>query len=297
MDPWLRETAARQHGILQRAQLRRHLSAKQVERWLTTGRLEPLWPAVYRVAGAPPSWEQELHGACLAGGAGVAASHRSAARLWGLSGVPAERVEVSAGSGRAVRLSGVVAHRSNLLDPGFVAELDGIPVTTAERTLVDLSAVVGLGTLARALDDGVRRGIVTYGSVEGCLDLMRRRGRRRTTMVDQLLEERQGLDPGESHLEARVARWLVAAGLPRPVAQWWVVAGGRRYRIDLAYPDLGVGFELDGWEAHGSRNGFEGDRRRGNDLALHGWRIYHFTSRTARETVVRVASAALSVPA
>ncbi|MDQ3575284.1 MAG: hypothetical protein M3404_10270, partial [Actinomycetota bacterium] len=225
--------------------------------------------------------------------AGVYASHRSAGRLWRLSGVPAQRVEVTAGRCRPVRLAGVVAHRSNLLDERFVAERDGIPVTTPERTLVDLSAVLGEFTLGRILDDGARRGIFSYSSVHGCVEQMRRRGRRRTTVVDRLLQSRLGTDPGESELEARVNRWLTEAGLPCPVAQHWVVAGGHRFRLDLAYPDRRVGFELDGWKPHSTRNAFDGDRARGNELALEGWRIYHFTSQTARASAIRVARAAL----
>ena len=297
MNEWLRTTAARQHGLLEHSQLRRHLSAKQLERWLDSRRLEPLWPGVYRVAGVPESWEQRLHGACLAGGTGVVASHRSAARLWGLPGVPALRLEVTARADRAVRLAGVVAHRSNLLDDRFVTEIEGIPATTAERCVVDLAAVLGERTLGEAIDAGVRRRLFTYASVQACLDQMRRRGRRRTTAVERILDDNLGTDPGESELEARVARWLVGAGLPPPIHQRWVVAGGKRFRLDLAYPDRRVGFELDGWEAHGSRRAFDRDRDRGNELALQGWQIYHFTAKTGRIAVVRVARAALDLPA
>lgn len=248
------------------------------------------------MAGAPVSWEQRLHACCLSAGTGVYASHRSAGRLWSLSGVPTVRLEVMARRGRVVRLEGVVAHRSNLLDDRFVGDVDGIPVTTAERTVIDLSAVLGEHTLGRVLDDAARRRIVSYESVQQCLDQMRRRGRRRTTVIDRLLEARSGVDAGESELESRVGRWLVQAGLAPPVPQFWVVAGGRRFRLDLAYPDRRVGFELDGWEAHGDRIAFDADRARGNELALEGWRIYRFTARTARTTVVRVAKAALSGP-
>ena len=293
MDEWLRKTAERQHGLLCRSQLLERLGEKQLEWWLADRRLQPTWPGVYRVAGAPVSWEQRLHACCLSAGPAVYASHRSAGRLWGLSGVPAVRLEVVAPRARAVRLAGVVAHRSNLLDGRFVSDVEGIPVTTAERAIIDLSAVLGEHTLGRVLDDAARRRIVSYDSVHRCLEQMRRRGRRRTTVVDRLLEPRLGVAAGESDLETRIGRWLAQAGLPQPVPQFWVVAGGRRFRLDLAYPDRLVGFELDGWESHGSRDAFDADRARGNELALDGWRIYRFTARTNRSTVVRVARAAL----
>ena len=294
MDEWLRKTAEGQHGLLSRGQARQRLRQNELDWWVASRRLLPVRPGVYRVAGVPVSWEQRLHACCLSAGAGVYASHRSGGRLWDLSSVPSVRLEVVAPRTRKVRLAGVVAHRSNLLDLRFVTEHRGIPVTTAERTIVDLSAVLGEHTLRRVLDDAVRRRIVSYASVEGCVEHMRRRGRRRITVMDRVLEAGLGVDPGESELEARVGRWLVEGGLPRPVPQLWVVAQGRRFRLDLAYPDRRVGFELDGWEAHGGRHAFDADRERGNELALEGWCVYRFTARTPRTTVVRVARDALS---
>ena len=268
MDEWLRKTAEGQHGLLSRGQARQRLRQNELDWWVASRRLLPVRPGVYRVAGVPVSWEQRLHACCLSAGAGVYASHRSGGRLWDLSSVPSVRLEVVAPRTRKVRLAGVVAHRSNLLDHRFVTEHRGIPVTTAERTIVDLSAVL--------------------------VEHMRRRGRRRITVMDRVLEAGLGVDPGESELEARVGRWLVEGGLPRPVPQLWVVAQGRRFRLDLAYPDRRVGFELDGWESHGSRHAFDADRERGNELALEGWCVYRFTARTPRTTVVRVAREALS---
>src|SRR5947207_15951740 len=65
-------------------------------------RLVPIHPGVYRVAGSPIVWEQELYAACVASG-GVA-SHRAAARLWGISYVPAQRVEITVPTHPVVRL-------------------------------------------------------------------------------------------------------------------------------------------------------------------------------------------------
>lgn len=56
-----------------------------------------------------------------------------------------------------------------------------------------------------------------------------------------------------------------------------------------------MGFEVDGWGFHASRDAFDGDRQRGNELVLEGWRIYHFMSKTTRASVVRVARSALEV--
>src|SRR5438270_3312552 len=88
-----RGLAERQWGSVARAQLgelgyQRHLVDGMVER----GALAVVHRGSYRVPGAPQSRRQDLMAACLASG-GVA-SHRSAAELWGLAGIRADRPEL-----------------------------------------------------------------------------------------------------------------------------------------------------------------------------------------------------------
>ena len=180
----LDRTARAQRGLVTREQALEHLTAKQVEGWLKQGRLVRLRSGVFRLAGVESSWQQSLLAACLAGNA--VASHRSAGRLFGLP-VPAERVEVTVPLGRQVRLPGVTAHRSNLLGPRFCTTVEGIPATTVERTLVDLSAVVGKQTCARAVDEAVRRRLCSYDALDACYRYMRKRGRRRVRAIQSIL--------------------------------------------------------------------------------------------------------------
>lgn len=294
-SPSLDDIATSQHGLVTREHLLASLTTDQIEARLSQRRLFPEFPGVYRLEGAPRSWEQRLLAACLSSGA--VASHRSAARLWGLAGVPALRLEVTVPLGRRVRLQGVRAHRSTLLLPEFLSIHRGIPVTTVARTLIDLSAVAADLSVANAIDAALRDDLVTLPELIRCFDAMAGRGRRRVAHFRPLLASRQeGDEPGDSDLEARVARWLVAAGLPQPVCQHPVLTNGHRYRVDLAYPDLGIAIELDGWGAHGSRGAFDHDRARGNDLELAGWTLLRFTSATSRHDVVRTVRAARAAP-
>jgi very-short-patch-repair endonuclease len=112
-------------------------------------------------------------------------------------------------------------------------------------------------------------------------------GRHRSSVMRSILDERLlGLEPGESEQEKKIARWIVAAGLPRPVHQHRVTIDGRRYRLDLAYPSLRIDIEYDGWDAHRTRSTFERDRQRDMDLEEHGWRVLRFTARSGRDDVV-----------
>ena len=47
------------------------------------------------MAGAPATWHQRLMAACLVGGPGAVASHRSAGALWGLDGLAPGPIEVT----------------------------------------------------------------------------------------------------------------------------------------------------------------------------------------------------------
>lgn len=54
---------------------------------------------------------------------------------------------------------------------------------------------------------------------------------------------------------------------------------GRRFRIDIAFPDYRLAVECDGWQHHGQhRSSHQRDRERQNLLTIHGWRILRFTA-------------------
>jgi predicted transcriptional regulator of viral defense system len=124
--------ARRQHGVVSRAQAHEAgLSDRAIRGWVTGGRLERVHAGVYRVGGAPTSWEQVAMAAVLA--AGGVASHRTAGQLWGLCDAH-DRVEVTVPRGRRGGASGVVVHRSRDLAERHVTRRAGMPVTTPMRT-------------------------------------------------------------------------------------------------------------------------------------------------------------------
>lgn len=73
---------------------------------------------------------------------------------------------------------------------------------------------------------------------------------------------------------------LRAAGLPEPEREWRFLPG-RRYRIDLAYPNRRWAIECEGgvWVngRHTRPSGYLGDMRKYNELAIAGWRLLRVT--------------------
>jgi len=279
--------AATQYGVVDLDAALRHVTRRQVEHAVETGRLEPMFTnsGTYRIAGTPKFWEQLLFAGCQATRGW--ASARSAARVWGIAYVPAQRVELLVPEQQVVRLEGVKAHRSNLILPHHVTTYAGIPITTGARTLIDLSAVVSDSTLERAIDDALRRNVTTLKELHACFNELAGRGRRRIAHLRPILEARvPGFHPGANNGERKVVRWIVEAGLPKPVQQVWVVADGQRYCLDFAYPWWKIGWEWDPWETHGIRGAFSYDRNRRNELELAGWLMLQFTPDMGRRVVV-----------
>jgi predicted transcriptional regulator of viral defense system len=144
--------AARQHGVVQRAQLQRlGVGDGAIERRAGRGQLHRVHRGVYAVGHRLLTREGRFMAVVLACGEGVVLSHVSAAVLWGLLRKDGPHVHVTAPSrsGRK-RRQGIVVHRAGL-DEAEVTTLAGIPVTTPGRTIVDLADVVTRRTVERAI--------------------------------------------------------------------------------------------------------------------------------------------------
>jgi hypothetical protein len=210
------------------------LPERTIERRMGQGRWHRALPAVYRIEGAPITWEQELLAACLWAGSGAAASHRSAARLWGLDGTWPTTVEITAP--RRSPRNDLIVHRGPASD---VVHRGRLPVTSVTRTLLDLCGVIDARSVEAALLDALRRRMTSMRAIRRALDATPR-GRRGTKSLRALIQ-RFGPGMPESVLEARVLNILREAGLPRPALQHHVRSGGRLVaRVDFAYPEVKV---------------------------------------------------------
>jgi very-short-patch-repair endonuclease len=151
--------------------------------------------------------------------------------------------------------------------------VDGIPVTTPARTLFDLGGCYGTGMVELALENALRRGLVTLPELEATIRRLSRRGRPGGPILRQLVEARTGRRRAtESEMETRLLRAIRAAGLPEPVVQYEVWAGGQFIgRVDFAYPDALVAIEYDSDEHHSGRRARRRDRARRHELIAAGW--------------------------
>lgn len=139
--------------------------------------------------------------------------------------------------------------------------------------------------------------LTVQGSQPRCLARLVGPGRGSYAELEHLIDARcPGDGDAGSPLESQALAILRAAELPEPVLQHPVRRPcGKVALIDLAYPDERVGIEVDGWAFHTQRVAFDEDRARGNDLALLGWQILHFTATTRPAHLVATVRRALDL--
>lgn len=288
LEDRLASVAARQYGLLTHAQARAAGCSDDAIRARTrSGRWLAPHRRVYAVAGAPRGWPQTVLAACLAAGDPVAASHRTAAALWGLRADPPGAVDLLTPRRRRVRLDGVAHHSTLLLPMSDVTHHGPVPVTTVARTLVDVAGTLRGDRLGRAIDDALRRQLLRLDDLSACVARFDGAHGRALVAVRAALAERLPRDPGDSDGELWILGVLLRAGLPTPVQQHPVVLEGRRRRIDLAYPEQGVAIEFDGFHVHTLKTVFDDEKARAGALAAAGWTVLPFTSATPEGDIVR----------
>ena len=269
-DRRISELAARQYGVVSRAQLfALGLGRGEIDARLRLGRLHPLHRGVYAVGHPRPRGLAVDLAAVLACGHGAVLSHRSAAALWCIrpSAGAGVDVTVSGRSGRAKR-PGIRLHRARLASQDIRIR-DGIPVTSPARTLVDLADVVSRRAVERAFDEAeyLRLDCTGLTPIAGRPGLGRLR--------DILAHHEAGSTRTRSELEERFLELCAGRGLPAPE----VNARLNGHEVDFLWRGAGLVVELDGRAAHDTRRAFERDRMRDAELAVAGQRVVRVTPR------------------
>jgi hypothetical protein len=276
---------AKQRGVLSRSQaLEAGLGRGAIQHRLDSGEWQRLHPGVYRMRGAPPSWEQKLMAATLWAGPESAVSHRSAAALWKLDGVDADGlVEVTTARPRNPDVpQGIILHRTKLLTPSDAGWLGALRVTGLARTLIDLGAVVpDPAVVEAAMESALRRDEHLFDRMKERLETIGGNGRRGAGVLRELLALRDpDAAPTEGMFETLIERLLRKAGIEMPVRQYGVWDGDEFIaRIDFAWltvvPHLGL--EPRGYWCHSGREKFQRDTDRANALARTRWHIIYAT--------------------
>lgn len=270
--------ASNHHGLFRSGDaIERGIGRKRLETLIDSGWCVRLGIDVYRVAAAPATGRQALLAEVWAHRIGTVASHRGAAFLEKLVGYRTAVPEVTLEHGANQRGRGHV-HVSLWLPRSHTTVIDNIPVTRVARTLFDLAGVDPRGRVEVALDDALSRRLCTLREINRVFFALARRGRKGTSTMRELLDDRgEGYVPPASELERRARRIFEAAGLPRPEFEVELGEDDVIGRVDCVWRAARLIVELDGQRFHGSLSAREADRRRDNRLVAAGWRVIRVT--------------------
>jgi very-short-patch-repair endonuclease len=264
------QLAAAQHGVVTRSQLLElGMSADAIRHRLARGRLHRLMPGVYAVGRPGLGQRGRWRGALLACGPDALLGRRSAAALLGLRKPAPGRIEVVVPAHVVRRHRDIWTYRRPE-PPGHRREVDGIPVTDAIVTLVDLATCLPSGQLEAAINEADHRDLVDPERLRSALDdLPRRRGARRLRELLDAASHRLTT----TELERRFLPLCREAGLPEPETQ--VRLSG--HRVDFYWAGLGLVVETDGLRYHRTALKQGSDKRRDNAHAGSGLATLRFS--------------------
>ncbi len=274
----LAHIASQQHGVVTRSQfIECNGSPSGWLRMINSHVLEPLYPGVVRLFGYEPTRFQQITAATLSVGDRGISSHTTAAELWGAWTPLTDdtvHVIVDRNSGGRVH-HGVKHHRPRDIHDLAPLRMEGIRVTSASRTLLDVAALTPYA-LSSVVERMLLGGHTTRHRIKAAVALHSKQGRTGIGAMRELLAGWPYSDrPADSVLELRMDRLLGEHSLPQHVTQ---IEEGP-FRIDFGWPRWKVAGELDGWGKFDMLEQFERLTARDRYLQLRGWIVLHFTWR------------------
>jgi very-short-patch-repair endonuclease len=198
-------------------------------------------------------------------------------------------VEVTMNRRHRRSIPGIRVHLTRDLAADEVTSVDGVPVSTPARTLLDLGGCVGARELERMLARAERNGLVTRDEVRAMVD--RHPQQRGARILRRLVRD----DGPSAFVRSKAEELLLAlirkARLPTPELNARLL----RYEVDFLWRRERLIAEVDGAAYHGSARSFVEDRRRDAELMAAGYRVLRVTwpdlTREAEATLVRLAQA------
>jgi very-short-patch-repair endonuclease len=271
-DERISAVANRQRGRISRDQMRAAgIKRSAIDRRARSGHLIRKQKSVYAVghtAPAPLAAETE---ALLACGPHAVLSHHTAARLHKLVDDRDTSIHVTIRARHGANPTGVHVHRTTRLNRSEVRIVEGLPVTSALRTLIDLAGAVDLNTLERAIEQALHAKLVSVRQLRQATT--RCNGRRGISNLKAILDLQR--EPGFTRSEAeRLMRKLIRlAQLPEPRTN--VPMHG--VEADFYWPDLGVVIEVQSQKYHLTRGALERDTRKAARLTAAGLTVSYVT--------------------
>lgn len=206
-------------------------------------------------------------------GPGAIVSHEAAAELLGIPNVVRGRVTLITPHSNQCRIPGAFVHQISDVAPQHRTAVDGLPVTTAARTIVDLASVVHISRLRHIVEDAKHARLTTYPAIGECLKSVARRGKPGVRALGRVLDLLSGtLALTQSKLESALVELLARAGLTDSTLQFAHPA--RLFTngcVDVSFVAAKLVIEADGRAWHTRIRDLKRDHDRDAEAARYGW--------------------------
>ncbi len=293
-DAELYAVAANQGGVVRRDQaLMAGLTRHQIDGRVRSGQWIPVARGGYRLIDLTEA--TDIVRAAVAVLPSAVVSHFSAARIHKMSFAPIDHASVTVHSRTTHRFSGVQVFRCLDMRDRHITTWQGLPMTTLERTVVDLASVVSERRLAVIVDDLLAGRRTTLHQLDEVLRDVARRGKPGVRAMRGVLMARSDSEDQQTRLETIGMRVLRDGGLPSFEAEYPIPWRPDR-RFDVAFATARLAIEWDSFRWHSQERVFQSDRERDREALEHGWRVLRFTWRDVTEdpdSVVRTVQALL----
>jgi very-short-patch-repair endonuclease/predicted transcriptional regulator of viral defense system len=268
----LARLASIQHGVVGTWQLLiLGYTSRQIARNVASGRLHRLHRGVYAVGHTRLTRKARWMAAVLSCGPDAVLSHRAAAALHGLRPAPKGGIDVTVCGGNRSR-PGIYVHNVRKLDPADCTMIDGIPITTLERTLLDYAEVAGEQWTRLAIEAAQRQDRLDLEPYRTML--ARNPGRHgRIPLLAAMSQVSDEAPWTQSEPERRLLAGLRARGLPEPSTN--VLVQGEL--VDFHWQRERLVVEVDGDFWHKTPAAREANRRRDVKLQLGGQMVARFS--------------------
>ena len=283
-------------GLVERSRLlAAGVTDDEISGRIERGSLRRVHPGVYATFGRALDRRARCLAACWAAGDGSVVSHRSALEEWGLKD-ESDIVEITSPRDHHALPPGVIVHRPNVLRPIDVLTKGHLPITNPMRTLLDAGAVLDRSVVAGCVELALTERLVTVKGLRVVLADLGGRGRAGTGALRRHLDRRAlGDKRPESVIEPLLARLAYEMPSLAPVEyQPTFVLDGVTVRPDFRVPRALTVIEVDGLDAHASREALDRDLARQNLLVRHGYLVLRYTTTHLRRPA-RVAAEILEV--
>jgi len=145
------------------------LSYRQLSYHAASGDLERVMHGVYRLVNYPAHRHGDMIAATLWAGPDSAISHESALAVYELAAAMPPVIHLTAPRSFTGSRTGIRIHHDDLT-PGERRMWDDVPVTTVERTLIDLTRSSDASLVREAARQSVERGLTTPARLAGAVD-------------------------------------------------------------------------------------------------------------------------------